>query len=298
LDGFDNAACRSEETCELLITSLVTLRKGSKVVDVTTSFNNTAENHRLRVLFPTRLDNATHCHAESAFDVVERPIEPPEDSPWHGIGPRTYPMQRFVDVSDGTAGLAVINDGLREYEIVQRPDRTIAVTLLRAVETNICSSSASWETHPEMRLSQCPGPHEFRYRIYPHAGTWSDAEIYREVEPLALPMELLQAGAHGGDLPQRFSFLEIAPTNLVLSALKLSEDGTSLVVRVFNPTESQLESRITCFGTIKAAELISLEETSLGSCEPQGNAVRFVAAPKKIVTIRLRLESQTETVVS
>jgi 2-O-(6-phospho-alpha-D-mannosyl)-D-glycerate hydrolase len=289
VDGFDNAARRSEDTRDLHIVSFVTLRKGARSVEIRTVFNNTAEDHRLRVMFPTGLANASVCHAETAFDVVERPIVPPPDSPWHGIGPRTYPMQRFIDVSDGCAGLAILNDGLREYEVTQTAERAIAVTLLRSFEVNICSSAAGWETHPDMKGSQAPGPHEFRYRIFPHAGRWDSANIFREVEALALPVELLQAGAHKGDLPKKQSLFAVGPRNLVLSALKRAEDGKGLVARVYNPSEKCIEGMLKCFKTIASAERLTLEETSPETLETSGESVKFAVGAKKIVTLRLVL---------
>jgi len=289
VDGFENAACRTEEIRELHIVSFVTLRKGARSLDVRTVFDNNAENHRLRVMFPTGRTGARVCHAETAFDVVERPIVPPPDSPWHGIGPRTYPMQRFIDVSDNCAGLAVLNDGLREYEVTQTAERTIAVTLLRTFEVNICSSAAGWETHHEMKGSQAPGPHEFRYRIFPHAGGWDSANMFREVEGLTLPVELLQAGAHKGDLPKRLSLFTVKPRHLVLSALKQAEDGKGLVARVYNPTEERVDGVFKCFKTIASAERVTLEETSPGKLESSGDSVKFPVGPKKIVTLRLTL---------
>ena len=290
LDGFDNSACRKKDTCELKITSLVTLRKGSRCIEVTTSFENAAEMHRLRVMFPTRLPKAHTCHAESAFDVVERPIEPGPDSPWHGIGPRTFPMQRFVDVSDGRVGLAILNEGLREYEVRPDPDRTIAVTLLRAFEVSICTSAAGWEVFPEMKLSQSPGHHKFRYLIYPHAGRWDDAEVHREAEGLTAPLILAQAGPHKGDLPKRMSFVEVAPTNLVMSALKRSEDGEAVVLRLHNPTEKRIEGTVTCFRRIRSAELVTLEEKPIRKLKVDGSSVKLRVDTRKIVTLKLILE--------
>ncbi|MCC6487854.1 MAG: hypothetical protein IT364_10175 [Candidatus Hydrogenedentes bacterium] len=289
IDGFDNAAHRTEETCELKITSLVTLRKGSRCIGVTTSFDNTAEMHRLRVMFPTGLSKAKTCHAESAFDVVERPIEPGPESPWHGIGPRTFPMQRFVDVSDGRAGLAILNEGLREYEVSPNPERAIAVTLLRAFEVSICTSAAGWEIFPEMKLSQCPGHHEFRYDIFPHAGCWDEAEVCRETERLTVPLMTAQAGPHKGDLAKRLSFLEISPANLVMSALKRSEDGKGLVLRLFNPTEKRIEGAVKCFRRVRAAELVTLEEKRVRTLKVKGASVKLRVDSRKIVTLRLSL---------
>ena len=290
LDGFDNAACRTKETRELVVTSFVTLRKGARAVEVRTRFSNNAERHRLRVMFPTQIADAEYCYAETPFDVVERPIEPGPESPWHGIGRRTYPMQRFVDVNDGKNGLSIINDGIREYEVTQDPERTIAVTLLRAYEVSVCTSAAGWEIHPEMKLSQCPGDHEFRYLIYPHAGGWAEANVQGEADRLNVPVELAQTGAHAGDLPQRQSLLEIAPANLSLSALKQSEDGAAVVLRLHNATEEAIQGKITLFRKIKSAELLTLEEKPLKEVKPSGSSLDIEVGSRKIVTVKLMLD--------
>jgi alpha-mannosidase len=289
LDGFDNSARRSAQTTDLTITSLVTLRKGARSVEVQTRFHNAAENHRLRVVFPTHLSRAKSCWAESAFDAVERPIAPEPGHPWHGIGKRTFPMQRFVDVSDGKAGLAILNDGLREYEVTQDSERAIAVTLLRAFEVSICTSAAGWDVRPDMKLSQSPGEHEYRYLIYPHAGHWDEAEVLAECELLTAPVKLAQAGRHGGTLPKHMSFFELAPSNLVLSAMHRSSTGDSLLIRLFNPTEQPVAGTLTFFKVLRAAELVSMEERSVQKLEPEGKELALRVGSRKIVTLKITL---------
>ena len=287
LDGGENASRRTLETHELLITSWITLRKGARSVEVLTRFDNPCASHRIRVLFPTRLKAETCC-VENAFDVVEREIVHGPESPWaEAINP-TFPMHRFVDVSDGRAGLAIINDGLREYEVTADADRAIAITLMRAFEVALTTVSKRWERHPEMELSQCPEAHEFRYRIYPHAGAWDTAEVFREADGLSLPLEPAQTGAHGGELPQRHGFLELEPAQLVLSAVKRSEDGEALVVRLFNPTSKPMKGTLTFGENVAAAELITLEEIPLKTVKAEGCSVRLAVGAKKIVTVKIR----------
>lgn len=288
LDGSGSSASRSEETCELKITSLVTLRKDSPFVEIGTRFVNGARNHRLRVLFPTMLESDV-CHAESAFDVVEREIEHGPESPWHGGENATFPMHRFVDVSDGETGLAVINDGLREYQVTEDIDRTIALTLMRAYEVSLTTVSKRWDAHPEMTLSQCPGEHEFRYWIYPHKGNWDKGGVMREAEVVSVPLEVVQAGAHGGDLPKRRSFLSIEPTNLVLTALKHSEQGDRLVMRFYNPTEKPIKGKIKTSLKVMCVHRLTLEEKEEEKLEVKNNSVSLKVEPKKIVTLGLDL---------
>ena len=70
----------------LTIRSFITLRRSSRSVEVKTEFDNSAESHRLRALFPTGR-NSKVCHAESAFDVVEREAIFAPNSPWSAAGP-------------------------------------------------------------------------------------------------------------------------------------------------------------------------------------------------------------------
>jgi hypothetical protein len=64
---------RSEKTIPLVISHYLTLRKGQSFLAVETVIDNTAEDHRLRVLFPSGAQAETYL-ADSAFDVVERLI--------------------------------------------------------------------------------------------------------------------------------------------------------------------------------------------------------------------------------
>jgi alpha-mannosidase len=293
LDGDGDSARRTEHEKPLRITSYITLRRGAPSVEIETSFDNRCDSHRLRAMFPTNLSAAVSC-AETAFDVVERPIGRLPGSPWFGQWNPTHPMQRFADVSDGKAGLAVIVEGLREYEVTDTPDRAIAITLLRAYEIALATVAWRWERHPEMRLSQCHGEHSFRYMICPHSGTWDTAPVLREAERLNAPLLVAQVGPHKGELPKADSFLKIEPGRAWLSALKQSEDGSGLVLRIFNPTGNNRVERVTLgLGRrIARAWLTNLNEERQNELSVvNGSALDLEIPPKKIVTVLLEAES-------
>ena len=91
------------------------LRKGQRWIEVYTKIDNKAEHHRVRACFPTKL-NVKVSSSEASYDVIERDIFVKENSPYYGKPNPQYPMHRFVDMSDGKIGLALFNDGIREYE--------------------------------------------------------------------------------------------------------------------------------------------------------------------------------------
>jgi len=279
---------RSADRKPLTISSWMTLRAGSRLVEVTTRCDNQHKFHRLRVCFPLRIAAQASC-AEAAFDVIERPIVRQAGTVYYGRPNPQYPMQRFVDFSDGKVGLAFINDGMREYEAMEDEDRTVALTLIRAYEFKQSPVIDRWDVHPEMPLAQAPGPHEWRYAIYPHGGDWAQGEVMVEAERFNLPLELGQAGPHEGALPKEMSFLRVEPAWLGLTAVKKCEERESVIMRIFNPTWKDVRARLTCFRPLKSARLTNLNEEPQQDLAPQGNSVEFVLPKKKIYTVELTL---------
>ena len=279
LDAEGDDASRSEEKKELIVKSVVTLRKEARGIEVKTTFTNSCEDHRLRVMFPTHLQ-ATHSYAEEPFDVVERPIDRGSNSPWKNTWNPTHPHQRFVDVSDGKNGLAIINDGLREYEVTDDKTRTIGVTLMRGFEVALTTVAWKWERHPEMKLSQSPGDHEFQYFIYPHTGDWEHGKVIHQAECFTVPLELAQAGPHTGDLPKSKSFFELAPNELVL---------TAMIVRIYNPTTRNISGKIKLNFECNKARFVNLNEEPINgeSLEIQNSEIFLNIEKKKICTIEL-----------
>ncbi len=283
-DPVDNHTARSRELKELVVTSRFTLRAGARRLDITTSLENTCRNHRLRVVFPSRL-NADKTDAEASFDVISRDITVKPESAYYGKPNPQYPMHRFVDISDGKLGLALLNTGIREYEAMDTAERPVALTLLRAFTFRQSPVIDRWEIHPEMELSQCPGRHEWTYAIYPHAGDWTHG-VYEEAEDLNLPLEPAQAGAHKGTLPKSMSFLEISGENLQMTALKRAEDRPdSYIVRLFNPTDKGVIGTLRTFQPIRAAWLTNLNEERQRELQPNGDSLNLKVGKKKIVTV-------------
>ncbi|MEA3346298.1 MAG: glycoside hydrolase family 38 C-terminal domain-containing protein, partial [Chloroflexota bacterium] len=105
---------RSEERVSLPISSKITLFADRPGVYISTTVDNRAKDHRLRALFPTPL-RPEYSHADGHFAVIEREIDLPEVTGWEEDPSPTKHQRAFVDISDGGAGLALLNRGLPEY---------------------------------------------------------------------------------------------------------------------------------------------------------------------------------------
>jgi alpha-mannosidase len=192
-------------------------------VELTSVVENEAEDHRLRVL--VRSDSgADEVRAESQFAVVTRPlVPPPPRADW--TEPPVPTAHTLGAVALGP--LVLLTRGLPEYEA--SPDG-LRLTLLRCVGT--ISRPAGLPTRPHAAGpdiatpdGQCRGRHVLEYALRFDGDGLSNAALVRTSQdyrtdflrgdPFEPPVEL------AGDV--------------VFSCLKAAEDGTGLVLRVFNP---------------------------------------------------------------
>ena len=280
LYGIQGKSSRSEQEKIAKIISRVTLAKGSKCVAVKTTVHNNVENHRMRVVFPSGI-RTEFSNAAGHFTVDRRPVISTRDANGEYFNEmQTLPMQNFVDVSDGENGMAIINNGLTEFEA--KPDGTVYLTLFRAVSNMIVTGWECVGRFPEQKGSQLQGVLEFEYGIYPHSGDWQQAGVYFEAQKINTPMMAYQVmGGTKGDLPPTHSFVRISEQNVILSAFKKAEDGSGYVIRLFNPTDMTIEFSIEIDQKVKQAYLLRMDETRKGDADLR----RLTIAPKKIMTI-------------
>ncbi len=259
---------RSARTTVCQISSEVRLAPGVKRIDIHTSVENKVKDHRLRVIFPVpyTVDSVA---AEATFEVRNRPVaapHPEDTGNWVEEPVNTFPQKRFMDISDGNTGLAVLNRGLPECEILKdgpgiAPGQmAVAVTLLRCVEwlsrgdlSTRRGHAGPMEYTPE---AQCLGHHEFDYALVPHSGTWESEEalVLCEAQAFNTPVRAVVVAAkesrenrdelHEKTLSPTETLVEVAPRSLVVSAIKRSNDGKGLIVRVYNPLPGTVEASI------------------------------------------------------
>ena len=226
------------------IVNTITLRKGEPWVEIVTEIDNVVEDHYLQVAFPSGIAADT-VMAQGQFDVVPRAIAMPDPSGFIEPPQAELPMNSFVDISDGQAGLALLNEGLKAYQAGDDADHTLSLTLLRCYPLRLCVTSEMIDYSHIEKGSQCLGAHTFRYAVMPHAGDWAKGGVWRASERFNLGFRAAQIGptAHGTQLMTQ-SFLEIKPDTLHISAVKRSESGEGWVVRLFNPFDETIHAAV------------------------------------------------------
>ncbi|MDK4355016.1 alpha-mannosidase [Enterococcus faecium] len=262
---------RSKEKRILQIKTIMTIRKDSKKIDFETTLDNQMKDHRLRVLFPTKL-HVEHHEADSIFEVVKRPNHVSKS--WENP---TNPQhqQAFVNIHDEEYGVTVGNFGLNEYEVTE--DGQIAVTLLRSV-----GELGDWGYFPTPE-AQCLGEHRFNYSIELH-GPEEKFSTYLHAYAAQIPFSTQQIKHHEGTLISKQQYLTIKSETFAITALKRSKFSDKVVVRGFNMS-SHLEKLEITKDNGKTVILNLLEE-------PAKQAVVPIIQPYEIRTIGFEEENE------
>ncbi len=290
MDALKDRSRRNPTKVPVKITSFVTLKKGARSLEIRTEFNNTIRDHKLRVMFPSGYRHVDQSYSETHFDVTERAIHLPDTSTWKEPMLPYYPQYMFCGVEDGNSGLAILNIGLPEYAVHEDLDRTIGLTLLRTYRFPIIGADPEdVATDETQTMCQCLRPFVFDYAIYPYQGNWSTGQVYREALQFNLRLHLNQAGRSQGWLPHTMAFVQIEPEQLVLSAIKKSDRGEGLVVRLFNPTEETVLGTIRFWKPIAQANLLNLNEQYLSPADFHEDKISVTITRNKIVTLEVML---------
>jgi 2-O-(6-phospho-alpha-D-mannosyl)-D-glycerate hydrolase len=275
---------RSAERASLRLDTELTLAEGVPRVDIDVCLDNTARDHRLRLLFPLG-EPVARFEVASTFDVATRAPGALPDAGWVQRAPATFVHLGWVHA----AGLTVVAPGLSEAEVVPAPGGAVlALALVRAVGY---LSRSDLTTRPMLAGpgtsvpgAQCLGP--LRARLALFAGCDPAAALAAE-----WGLRAVEAGPAAEALwPEGRPLLEIAPRALLLSALKPAADGDGFVLRVLNPTPQPLDAEVTFGLPIAHASFARLDESPAdGSPARSGSTLRFPVGPHALRSLHVVL---------
>jgi len=303
----NNHTERSEILRKLPIVTYLTLDADSPIVKCRTVIRNTVKDHILRVLFPTNIIT-DYSHAGSPFDITTRPIHIedydessiPDDVRKVIVGareakPNTIFLNReFVDLNNGSEGLAVLSKGLPEYQVVDE-DNKIALTLFRSVGWLAKDiNSRIGDAGPMIYTpgAQCLREMSFEYAVYPHEGDVYEGNVCREADIFNSPVIRLTTDKHQGVLGKDRSFFNLTSkgNSFKVTSCKRSEDDKSVIIRGYNSSETKIDVRLESFFRIQRAYFTDLLESEKEELSVKGRIVSFEVLSKKIITIKIDID--------
>ena len=270
---------RSEDKVTVTITAKVSITKTSPLVDVELTVDNTAKDHRLRLLMPTGVTAPTY-HVSQAFCAVERAVATnPASLEWPERDLPEKSMTGFAYRREGNRGLAFISGGgLHEIGMFDNEEGLMAVTLMRCFH----------RSHPgaESYGGQQPGISRYHFGLLPMVAADTDAHLQRTQDVLATGIQYREDRTCF-ETPEEHSYVCLDAEHTVYSTMKVSEDRQGIVIRLYNMSGETDTARLTFDRDLASAALVNLEEQHPAALPTDGNTLTLEMAPYAIRTVYL-----------
>lgn len=300
----------------LPITMTVALRKDSKVIDFNVHVDNKGLSHRLCVLFGSQIVSSFN-YADEQFGSIKRPNYYEKEmklymasaenktekkagvqelanwandqSTWQEPPISIEPTQSYASLTDGKQGIAVIPQGVREYEVLD--DHMIRLTLFRTYgfmgKENLIyrPGRASGERIIETPAAQLLKEMDFAFGFTTYASDINEAnvdtlakayntniEVYTYAEFLNGRLIFSQREIEGTK-ESRYSLFE-TENKLVVSAMKKVEDNDGYIIRLFNGKNHENISDTIKFNfDVKEAYYTNLREEKTEDIKVENNTI-------------------------
>lgn len=214
----NRTAPRCDEYVDILVYKKIKIDKLKSTITAKIKFENTAKDHRMRILIDHNLDT-DKVNAESIFEVVSRDAYPPKT--WENPD-FTQNFNRFVEMHDKDGGFTISSVGVQEYE---QTEDGLALTLFRAV-----GEMGDWGYFPTPD-AQCQEFLKFEFHldffVKDYVSSWQRALGNR------VPYFTTQIAKNEGKIEANTSYDMNLGSN-IFSTLYRNEKGER-ILRVYNP---------------------------------------------------------------
>ena len=245
----------------------VTLKNDDRRIDVNMNVDNQADDHRVRVFIPTPYASET-CVADNQFGCITRGVSDEamavwEEEKWKEAPIPVWQLINFAALENGSEGMAVFTNGLREFEIIDRTDpegstlrtsgkkETIALTLFRSIgflgkeEMFLRPGRPSGIKVPTPD-AQVRGKQHYNFAMYGYKGNHITANVMQHARDYNTPIQCynkipynaMKLNVAEQNMPAAYSLFCKPVEGAVLSAVKKAEDDNALIVRFYNASET------------------------------------------------------------
>ena len=252
--------------------------------------SSTEDSPMLRATFPLAIKQP-RLFCQTPFDVVERPAdEMVAGKPYidqmihryeadgsrkdHDDG-REVPAQKWVDVNNGSFGVALLNNSKYGHSYL---NGELRLTLLR--------TAGFPDVYPNL------GKFNISYALYPHAGDWKN-NVWEEGDDFNIPVYAaeppsLSLSRDYANRPEEDSFFSLTGKGVVLSSIKKAEESDELIIRIAEIEGKEVNATVTLPFVLKSVRRLSVIELPLKDAiapTVKGKTLLLKLKPHEIVTL-------------
>jgi alpha-mannosidase len=226
--------------------------------------SDSTDSPMLRAIFPLAIENPKF-FSQVPFDVVERAVDgkingktvtyPFSQSTIYGVTPegddgQEVPAQKWVDLSNGETGIALLNKTKYGHSY---HNGELRLTLMRA--------AGDPDIYPNL------GKFRISYALYPHSGDWKNG-VWMEGDDFNVPIyaaeppSLALVSEHSTQ-PDEESFFSLDAKGVFLTGMKRAEDTEELIIRLVEVEGDEKTITLSLPKNIEAARRLDLIEFPL-----------------------------------
>lgn len=289
---------RSTELCDNSVVVILSMKENQPWLQVDYQTDNHAENHRMRMVINTDVisENST---ADIPFDIVTHSLKD------HYIDTfsRVLPNTSFAVIENEHFGMAVLTAGAHEYEHFD--GNKLAFTILRAASAISLGAGDIWQ----IPGNQCKRIMGGKLALFPYQGDLYDSKVMIQAlkfrNPLLVHATSCDKKAFSGGRPavqiteltelfyprdpyagvvlkNDYPAFKVEGDNLLVSAVKQSEYGKGLILRIMNSGKENTTATISSQSNIFTTNMAEDGRHYIGR-----NHVSISLTAKKIETILL-----------
>ena len=176
---------------------------------------------------------------------------------------------KWMDVSESGYGVSLLNDCKYGHSV---REGCIELTLIKS----------GIEPNPDTDNEE----HVFTYSLYPHQGTWREADTQKEAADLNQPLSAVNGGMPG----ESYGFAGVKGDSVVLETVKRSEDGDGIILRLYESRNKRVNAKVSLScAPVTVTECNLLEEPvdEAGGLMIDQDGFSFVIKPYEIKTYKV-----------
>ena len=230
------------------------------------------------MVIPTGID-CDEVLCDAPFEVRKRPIGKfTNEDGKRGPELLRFAVQNFADLCDKDGGVTLITKGNKEMFVEKDLGCSFNVTMIRSTTGTFPVQDDCFLSF-ENENSGCKGLIKTEYALCFHG---ANEDVIAKTKKYICNTLAMQVG-HGnqGELPEKMSF---ASSDFEISCLKREENGNKVVMRVYNPTDTEKDGYVSLYGA-KKAYLSTMDEKVVEELEVNDSKAKLKLEPYKIKTV-------------
>lgn len=246
----------------------ILLTQGSKRIDFKTEVDWREDHVLLRAAFPVdiRSDFATY---DIQFGNVTRPTH--RNTSWDAAKFEVS-AHKWADLSEGNYGVSLLSDCKYGYSV---HGNVMGISLLKSA------------TYPNPDADR--EVHNFTYSIYPHTGDFRSGGTVNEGYKLNIPLIARKVGKTDGHISDTLSLAKADKENIVIETVKKAEEGSSVIVRLYDAFNCKVNAALTLGFDFKEAYICDMLENNETALAFEGRTVKIPITNYQIVTLKFVL---------